>query len=319
MFHGIFRNESEMKKIRKLDESAIVEMVAEKLNEAFKSGKLAQFAKQHGGLKYGDWSASFGNDLHNMSDEDFEDYQILNPEDHYRQHGWQQQYGPKVSGLNNDNFKPLNFNDGTFMAKKTPDMSRDDRERAYNRKRDERRNNKRDDGKDTYHSVDPERDKILNPQDNGLGLKPRGRWGFPGEGDLAKNQLNKRALKANGWNPETTNINRDRVSDVVDKVTEELLTDMEKNKDKKNTVKLTVGNDEMDKMVKEAFERASASNNAVNQLQQAYELVTAVTKSGFIPFTSPAPSTTEQEVKNAILNAQNYLMMAINKARALYN
>jgi hypothetical protein len=167
--------------------------------------------------------------------------------------------------------------------------------------------------------VDPERDKILNPQDSGLGLKPRGRWGFPGEGDLGKDQLNKQALKANGWNPETTNINRDRISEMVDEVTEELLTDMEKNKDKKNTVKLTIGKDEMDKMVKEAFDRASAGNNAVSQLQQAYDLVTAVTKSGFIPFTSPAPSTTEQEVKNAILNALNYLLMALNKTRALYN
>lgn len=193
----------------RLNESDIANMVAKKLQEAFKSGKLSKFAKEHGGLKYGDTTTSFGNDLYNMSDDDFDDYQTVSPEEHYRYNGWQKPYGPKVSGLNNDNFKPLHFNDGTFMVKKNPDMSRDDRELALHRKKHERMMRKRDDGKDTYHSVDPERDKILNPPKERSDYKPRGKWGYPGEGNLGKNQLNKRALKALGWNPETTRINED--------------------------------------------------------------------------------------------------------------
>ena len=88
---------------------------------------------------------------------------------------------------------------------------------------------------------------------------------------------------------------------------------------KQNNVRLTIDKDEVKHMIKEAYGRAVENNSVVAKLQQALDLVNEVTKSGYIPFTSPAPSSTEQDVKNAILNAQNYLMMALNKTKSLYN
>ena len=56
------------------------------MDESFKSQKLKDFARQHGGLKNGKWSADFKNDLYNMSDEDFDTYKVVNQNDHYRQY-----------------------------------------------------------------------------------------------------------------------------------------------------------------------------------------------------------------------------------------
>lgn len=185
-----------MRKQIKLNEGELKHLISEIIQEAFKSKKLTSFAKQHGGLTNGNWSQSFGNDLYNMSDEEFDQYHTTDKDQHYRQYG--------IGGFNNpedyDNlsFKPMEFNDGTFMVKK-PSHEYDEREKALRQKREDRYNSRGRRGDKNYQYVNPYLNKLINNDhpDQYTHHEPRGNWGFPGEGEMTKTQLNPRAIKQN--------------------------------------------------------------------------------------------------------------------------
>lgn len=90
------------------------------LTESFKSDSLSTFAREHGGLINGDWSVNFGNDLYNMSDTEFEDYEIVDKNWFYDEYG--------NSDYINKMFKPIEFRDGTFMVVKNPSVRQSQRE-----------------------------------------------------------------------------------------------------------------------------------------------------------------------------------------------
>lgn len=161
------------------------------IKESFKSNKLKSFAKQHGGLKNGKWSAGFENDLYNMTDDDFDNYTIVDQGEHYRRYGingWD-----KNSNYTNNNFQPIEFNDGTFMVKKNPEYKWDERAKNMIKIGHERSENKQNDGTKEYQYENPYLNGLINSIPNDF--KPRGDWGFKGDEKLTKNQLNPRALK----------------------------------------------------------------------------------------------------------------------------
>ncbi|MBP5724520.1 MAG: hypothetical protein J6X18_13235, partial [Bacteroidales bacterium] len=162
-----------------------------RLMESFKSQKLKNFARAHGGLKQGKWSADFKNDLYNMSDEDFEDYKIVNPDEHYRQYGLN---GWDTIGYSNNNFQPIMFGDGTFMVKKNPDTKWDDRAKGMMNKQIDRRNSRRNDGKNEYQFENPYLHDKFN-QDYHIS-KPRGSWGYGTDWNLEPSNINMTALRS---------------------------------------------------------------------------------------------------------------------------
>ena len=162
-----------------------------KIDESFKSQKLKDFAKQHGGLRYGDWSRSFENDLYNMSDEDFDTYKVVDSDEHYKKYGIN---GTDTTGYTNNNFQPIEFGDGTFMVKKNPQFGWDDRSDAVRFKAYDRWKEKKNDGKNEYQFENPYLHKKFNDTDS-MGIKPRGKWGIPGEGDLTSDNINMKALR----------------------------------------------------------------------------------------------------------------------------
>lgn len=180
-----------MKKILISEEklSKIINEAIEKhLTESLKSNKLKAFAKQHGGLAKGNWSADMANDLYNMSDEEFDQYVPVDEKEHYDRYGlggWD-----KDSYYTNNNFQPLYFKDGTFMVRKDPDTAYGDRSKALAAKRSDRYKEKENDGATEYQYENPYLHDLINTDE-----RPRGNWGFKGDGDLEKNQLNPRAIK----------------------------------------------------------------------------------------------------------------------------
>lgn len=166
----------------------IRETIEKHLNEGFRSSKLKDFARQHGGLIQGKWSADMANDLYNMSDDEFDQYVPVDQKQHYDRYGlggWD-----KDSYYTNNNFQPLNFRDGTFMVRKDPDTAYGDRSKALSAKRSDRYNAKKDDGANEYQYENPYLHDLINTDE-----KPRGNWGFKGEGDLDKQNLNPKAIK----------------------------------------------------------------------------------------------------------------------------
>ncbi|MBP5722761.1 MAG: hypothetical protein J6X18_04190 [Bacteroidales bacterium] len=161
------------------------------LNESFKSQKLKDFARAHGGLKQGKWSADFKNDLYNMSDEDFETYKIVSPDEHYARYGLN---GWDLSEYSNNNFQPLVFGDGTFMVKKSPEYGWDDRAKGMMDKQIARRNSRRNDGKNEYQFENPYLNDRFN-QDYHIS-KPRGSWGYGTDWKLEPNNINMTALRS---------------------------------------------------------------------------------------------------------------------------
>ena len=160
--------------------------------ESFKSQKLKDFAREHGGLKNGKWSASFENDLYNMSDEDFDAYEVVGQDEHYRKYGLN---GTDTTGYTNNNFQPIEFGDGTFMVKKNPQFGWDDRADNMRFKGYDRYKAKKNDGKNEYQFENPYLKGKFNDNTSSYSIKPRGRWGFPGEGDLSKDNINLNALR----------------------------------------------------------------------------------------------------------------------------
>lgn len=159
------------------------------MDESFKSQKLKDFARKHG-LEQGNWSADFKNDLYNMSDEDFDDYVVANPELHYAKYGIK---GWDKTGYNNNNFQPLTFGDGTFMVKKNPELRWDDRAKDMMDKQIGRRNSRRNDGKNEYQFENPYLNKQFN-QDINI-AEPRGSWGYGTDWKLEPSNINMTALR----------------------------------------------------------------------------------------------------------------------------
>jgi len=189
-----------MKKVR-LNESQFRAMVKKMVNEAlrkadkarisegFKSGKLKKFAREHGGLSDGRWSSSFGNDIYNMTDDEFDKYMPVDREKHYARYGmngWD-----KNSEFSNNNFQPLEFKDGTFMVRRDPEEAYGKKSGGLYSKRAARYTNRNGDGAEEYQYENPYLNSIINARD----FKPRGNWGFKGDGSLEKQNLNPRAIK----------------------------------------------------------------------------------------------------------------------------
>jgi len=168
--------------------NVILETINRYLSEGFKSNKLKAFSRQHGGLANGNWSADMANDLYNMSDEEFDQYVPTNEKEHYDRYGlggWD-----KDSYYTNNNFQPLYFRDGTFLVRKDPDTAYGDRSKQLQWKRSDRYDSRKDDGAKEYQYENPYLHDIVNTDE-----KPRGNWGFKGDGNLEKQNLNPRAIK----------------------------------------------------------------------------------------------------------------------------
>lgn len=159
--------------------------------ESFKSQKLKDFAKQHGGLKNGKWSASFENDLYNMSDEDFDAYEVVDQGEHYGKYGVN---GTDTTGYTNNNFQPIEFGDGTFMVKKNPQFGWDERADNMRFKEFERYKGKKNDGKNEYQFENPYLNNKFN-QDYHVS-KPRGSWGYGTDWKLEPSNINMTALRS---------------------------------------------------------------------------------------------------------------------------
>lgn len=52
-----------------------------------------------------------------------------------------------------------------------------------------------------------------------------------------------------------------------------------------------------------------------DDIRQAYELLNGVVNSGFIPFSSPSPSSTEVVIKRSVMRAMDELMKAMDACR----
>lgn len=79
----------------------------------------------------------------------------------------------------------------------------------------------------------------------------------------------------------------------------------------KNIVKLTES--KLKQIVAESVKKVLKEGTNYDELEKAYEILNQITKSSFIPFSSPHPSSTEIEIKNAIIEA----MRLIDKAKYL--
>ena len=102
----------------------------------------------------------------------------------------------------------------------------------------------------------------------------------------------------------------DGIKKLDDGLTEGAPRRMMENKNKKNifmskkTIRLT--EDKLHKIIKESVARTLNEGiwgSATDNLEQARELLQDIMNSGFIPFASPSPSSTENEVKKAIIEA----------------
>lgn len=161
------------------------------MDESFKSQKLKDFSRKHGGLKNGKWSASFENDLYNMSDEDFDAYEVVDQGEHYGKYGVN---GTDTTGYTNNNFQPIEFGDGTFMVKKNPHFGWDERADNMRFKKFERYKGKKNDGKNEYQFENPYLNDKFN-QEYHIS-KPRGSWGYGTDWKLEPNNINMTALRS---------------------------------------------------------------------------------------------------------------------------
>ena len=84
----------------------------------------------------------------------------------------------------------------------------------------------------------------------------------------------------------------------------------------KQRIRLTES--DLHKVIKESVRSIFKENEcSSNELEQAREILVNLTKSTFIPFSSPAPSGTEMEVKKHIFDAIRSLDMAIDACGSL--
>lgn len=85
----------------------------------------------------------------------------------------------------------------------------------------------------------------------------------------------------------------------------------------KKQIKIT--EDKLRQLVNECVKRAinEANMGACSELTQCTEILTDLENSGFIPFASPSPSSTEYQVKMNILQAHQLLDKAIQLCKSL--
>ena len=176
-------------------------LIRESIEEAFKSKKLSDFAKEHGGMEYQRWSSDFANDLYNMSDEDFDEYVAVDPEQHYTKYGIN---GYDKNDYTNNNFQPIEFGDGTFMVRKNPQRAWDERAQAMINKRFDRWKNKQGDGKNRYRFENPYINKLVNGYSD-RDYPARGYWGYEGDNGLSDTQLNPKAIRQRDYNEKPLN------------------------------------------------------------------------------------------------------------------
>lgn len=76
--------------------------------------------------------------------------------------------------------------------------------------------------------------------------------------------------------------------------------------------------DQLVRMVSESVSRIiTESNSTCSEIRQALNTLKGVTESGFIPFSSPSPSSTELTVRKNIEHAISSLEMALEACREL--
>ena len=79
----------------------------------------------------------------------------------------------------------------------------------------------------------------------------------------------------------------------------------------KQVVRIT--ENELKRIVNESVKKVLKEGTNYDELEKAYEILNQLTQSGFIPFSTHHPSSTEMEVKKAIIEA----MRLIDKAKYL--
>lgn len=84
----------------------------------------------------------------------------------------------------------------------------------------------------------------------------------------------------------------------------------------KKIIKLT--ENDVHNIIEESVKQILKENKTAIQLQNIIQQLTDITTSGYIPFASPAPSSTEQIVKDNILTAINCLNKALQANNELY-
>ena len=84
----------------------------------------------------------------------------------------------------------------------------------------------------------------------------------------------------------------------------------------KKIIKLT--ENDIHNIIEESVKQILKENKTAIQLQNIIKQLTDITTSGYIPFASPAPSSTEQIVKDNILTAINCLNKALPANNELY-
>lgn len=86
---------------------------------------------------------------------------------------------------------------------------------------------------------------------------------------------------------------------------------------KKKVIKMTES--DVHRIVNEAVNQMlNEGSGTVQSLEKAYGILKSVSESGYIPFSSPNPSGTENEVKNAIVEAMRLIEKACYLDRKLY-
>lgn len=68
-------------------------------------------------------------------------------------------------------------------------------------------------------------------------------------------------------------------------------------------------------IINETIQSVLNEGKATNEIRQAYDLLNNVVNSGFIPFSSPSPSSTEVVIKRSVMNAMDELMTAMDACR----
>lgn len=68
-------------------------------------------------------------------------------------------------------------------------------------------------------------------------------------------------------------------------------------------------------IISETIQSVLNEGKATNEIRQAYDLLNNVVNSGFIPFSSPSPSSTEMVIKRSVMNAMDELMTAMDACR----
>ena len=84
----------------------------------------------------------------------------------------------------------------------------------------------------------------------------------------------------------------------------------------KNKKLIRLTESDLHRIVRESVNNILTEGNGrvIDELEEAYSILKGITESGFIPFASPSPSSTENELKMAIVEA----MRMIDKSKYLY-